>query len=138
MTTRRIFLARVGRAGGFSAAFSAMQGLGLMPAKAEPRPELRMGSHRGKGVRVAILGGGIAGLVAAWELRRHGFGCTVLEARDRPGGRNWTVRRGSRIVFTDGSEQTCDFDPGQYQNVGAARLPSVHGTMLSYCKELGV
>lgn len=138
MITRRIFLSRVGRAGGFSAAFSAMQGLGLMPAKAEPRPELRMDSHRGKGVRVAILGGGIAGLAAAWELRRHGFGCTVLEARDRPGGRNWTVRRGSRIVFTDDSEQTCDFDPGHYQNVGAARLPSVHGTMLSYCQELGV
>jgi len=138
MITRRNFLARVGQAGGFSAAFSTMQVLGLMPAKAEPRPELPMDAQTGKGVRVAILGGGIAGLVAAWELRRHGFTCTVLEARERPGGRNWTVRRGSKIVLNDGSVQTCDFDQGNYQNVGAARLPSVHGTMLGYCKELGV
>ncbi|MGH9415286.1 MAG: flavin monoamine oxidase family protein [Terriglobales bacterium] len=138
MMTRRNFVGQVGRAGGFTAAFSTMQLLGLMPARAEPRPELRMERNRGAGVRVVVLGGGIAGLAAAWELRRHGFECTVLEARERPGGRNWTVRRGTRIALNDGSVQTCAFDPGNYQNVGAARLPSVHGTMLSYCKELGV
>src|SRR6185437_15789217 len=57
---------------------------------------------------------------------------------ERPGGRNWTVRRGTKIELNDGSIQTCAFDEGSYQNVGPARLPSVHGTMLSYCKELGV
>src|SRR6185312_6982381 len=138
MMTRRTFVARVGRAGGFTAAFSTLQMLGLMPAKAEPRLDLRMDAQSGKGVRVAVLGAGIAGLAAAWELRRHGFTCTVLEARERPGGRNWTVRRGTRIVLNDGSTQTCEFDHGNYQNVGPARLPSVHGTMLGYCKELGV
>lgn len=138
MMTRRNFVAQVGRAGGFTAAFSTMQMLGLMPAKAEPKPDLQMDKNSGKGVHVVVLGAGIAGLSAAWELRRHGFACTVLEARERPGGRNWTVRRGTRIVLNDVSVQTCEFDHGNYQNVGPARLPSVHGTMLAYCKELGV
>jgi monoamine oxidase len=137
-TTRRDFLTRVGQAGGFSAAFVTMQSLGLMPLRAEPAQPLQVAMGIGKGVKVVILGGGIAGLVAAYELRKVGYQCTVLEARERPGGRNWTVRGGTKIVFTDGTVQTCAFDEGNYQNVGPARLPSIHHTMLGYCKELGV
>src|ERR1700722_3999345 len=40
-----------------------------------------------------VLGAGFAGLVAARELGRAGFGVLVLEARDRVGGRTWTDRR---------------------------------------------
>lgn len=40
--------------------------------------------------KVAIVGGGMAGLVAARELRRGGHEPIVLEARDRLGGRIWT------------------------------------------------
>jgi monoamine oxidase len=40
--------------------------------------------------RVLVLGGGIAGLVAAWELHRAGVAVELLEARDRVGGRLWT------------------------------------------------
>jgi len=47
---------------------------------------------------VAIIGAGPAGLAAAYELGKAGYHCTILEARDRAGGRNWTVRRGSEIV----------------------------------------
>jgi monoamine oxidase len=43
------------------------------------------------------LGAGIAGLVAAYELTKAGYKCVVLEARERPGGRNWTIRGGSKI-----------------------------------------
>jgi len=43
--------------------------------------------------KVAIVGGGIAGLGAAEELTRHGFAVTVLEARNRLGGRIHTVHR---------------------------------------------
>jgi monoamine oxidase len=134
--SRRDFLTRVGQAGGYSAAFLMMQSLGLMPvAAARPAPE-EPGS--GKGVKVAILGGGIAGLVAAYELRALGYECTLLESRQRPGGRNWTVRRGDKIAFLDGTTQTCTWDEGHYQNFGPARLPSVHHTMLDYCQKLGV
>ena len=136
--SRRDFLARVGQAGGFSAAFVAMQGLGLMPARALPATRLDIAPGSGKGVKVAILGGGIAGLVAGYEMNALGFDCTVLEARHRPGGRSWTVRPGDNVVFTDGSVQQCNWLAGHYQNFGPARLPSIHTTILSYCRKLGV
>ena len=37
--------------------------------------------------RVAVLGGGVAGLTAAHELEERGFEVTVYEARDRLGGK---------------------------------------------------
>jgi monoamine oxidase len=136
--SRRDFLARVGQAGGFSAAFVAMQGLGLMPARAMSAPRLDLAPGSGKDIKVAILGGGIAGMVAGYEMKALGFDCTVLEARQRPGGRSWTVRPGDRIEFTDGSLQYCEWKPGSYQNFGPARLPSIHTTMLGYCRKFGV
>ena len=135
--TRRDFLSRVGQAGGYSAAFLAMQGLGLMQASALPVP-IAAEPGSGKGSSVVVLGGGIAGLVAAYELRSLGYAVTLLEARERPGGRNWTVRGGDTISFLDGTKQACTWDPGHYQNFGPARLPSIHPTILAYCKKLGV
>jgi monoamine oxidase len=35
-------------------------------------------------------------------------------------------------------KQTCAFDAGHYFNAGPARLPSIHKTMLGYCRELKV
>ena len=82
--TRRDFLTRVGQAGGYSAAFLTMQGLGLIEARAAISDPLQATPGSGKGIKVVILGGGIAGLVAAYELRALGYECTVLEAgRDR-------------------------------------------------------
>lgn len=40
--------------------------------------------------RVLVLGGGIAGLTAAWRLQQAGVEIELLEARDRVGGRLWT------------------------------------------------
>ena len=136
--TRRDFLMRVGQAGGYSAAFVAMQSMGLAPMMAEAAVPLSVAAGTGKGVKVVILGGGIAGLVAAYEMGALGYECTVLEARERPGGRNWTVRGGDEVVFTDGTKQRCSWDAGNYQNVGPARLPSIHKTMLGYCRKFGV
>ncbi len=136
--TRRDFLTRVGQAGGYSAAFATMQSLGLMPMLASAASELSLPADAGKGVKVAVLGGGIAGLVSAYELRKAGFECTVLEARSRPGGRNWTVRNGTTVEFTDGTKQTAQWDTGNYLNAGPARIPSIHKTMLGYCHELDV
>ena len=134
--TRREFFTRVGQAGGFSAAFASMHALGLAPIAMASAIDLPAGA--GKGVKIAILGGGIAGLVSAYEMGKAGFHCTVLEARDRPGGRNWTIRNGATIEFIDGVKQTASWQPDSYFNSGPARLPSIHKTILGYCKELGV
>ena len=42
--------------------------------------------------RVVVVGAGIAGLAAAKDLQGKGYDVTVLEARDRIGGRIWTLR----------------------------------------------
>lgn len=136
--TRRDFIRRVGQAGGYSAALLTMQGIGLMPqahAVAEP---LAVAPDAGKGTKVVILGAGIAGLVAAYEMRALGYDVTVLEARSRPGGRNWTVRGGDTVSLMSGASQTCSWSKGHYQNFGPGRLPSIHGTILGYCRKLGV
>jgi len=44
--------------------------------------------------RVAVLGAGLAGLTAAWELVQAGHEMVILEARTRPGGRILTLREG--------------------------------------------
>jgi len=135
--TRRDFLMRAGQAGGYGAAFVLMQSLGLLPIpEAAGDAPLRLVDGRGK--RVVILGGGIAGLVAAHELGKAGWKCRLLEARHRAGGRNWSVRNGTQVEFTDGTRQTCAWEGDHYMNAGPARLPSNHRTMLGYCRELGV
>lgn len=137
--SRREFIARVARAGGYGAAFMTMHSLGLLGmAESEQQQGFPLPPSTGRGTKVLILGAGIAGLVAAYEMRRAGFDCTVIEARERPGGRNWTLRRGSKLVFNDGTTQECTFDEGNYFNCGPARLPSVHKNILGYCNELGV
>jgi len=136
--SRRDFLLRVGQAGGYSAAFATMQSLGLMPMKGQTPEPIRAAAGVGKGVKVVVLGGGIGGLVSAYEMKKLGYEVTVLEARDRPGGRNWTARNGTKIEFVDGTLQTVQWESGNYQNLGPARLPSTHWTMLEYALELGV
>ncbi|WP_372785150.1 flavin monoamine oxidase family protein [Phenylobacterium sp.] len=136
--SRRSFLHRVGATGGYGAAYSTMVALGLMatPAVATAAPRLPSGFGRGKSV--IILGGGIAGLVSAYELERAGFTVTVLEARDRLGGRNWTLRGGSKIEMVGEADQTVQFSDGIYMNAGPARIPSHHEGLLGYCRKLGV
>src|ERR1700685_2498619 len=137
--TRRDFIARVAQAGGFGAAFMTMHSLGLLGmVETGHQQNFPLPPSTGRGTKVIILGAGIAGLVCAYEMRRADFDCTVLEARERPGGRNWTLRRGSKLAFNDGTSQECTFDEGNYFNCGPARLPSIHKNMLGYCNELGV
>lgn len=135
--SRRSFLHRVGAAGGYGAAFSAMKVLGLAGAAAAVAGPA-LGAEAGRGNRVAILGGGIAGLVCAYELERAGFAVTLLEARDRLGGRNWTLRNGSKVEMAGEETQTVSFSDGVYMNAGPARIPSHHQGLISYCQKLGV
>ncbi|MGA2635973.1 MAG: FAD-dependent oxidoreductase [Terracidiphilus sp.] len=129
---------QVGQAGGYGAAFATMQALGLMPMKAVLADPIRAEAGVGKGVKVVVLGGGIGGLVSAYELRKLGYEVALLEARERPGGRNWTGRNGTKVEFVDGTVQTVHWEEGNYQNLGPARLPSTHLTMLGYVRELGI
>jgi len=138
--TRRQLIARIGMVGGLQAATAALGLFGsLGPARASQENYAQLPLARvGQGASVTVVGAGIGGLVAAYELRKAGFAVTLLEARERVGGRNWTVRRGDRVAFTDGSVQTVEFDDGFYLNAGPGRLPSHHQLMLGYCRELEV
>jgi monoamine oxidase len=118
--SRRDFLSRVGQAGGYSATFATMQALGLMPMKGAHAEPIQATADTGKGVKVVVLGAGIGGLVSAYELRKYGYDVTLLEARERPGGRNWSGRKGTVIEFIDGTKQTIDWEEGNYQNLGPA------------------
>jgi monoamine oxidase len=135
--SRRNFLHRLGAMGGAAATYSAMVSLGLMavPARAGP---MSLPANLGRGKSVVVLGGGIAGLVATYELERSGFVVTLLEARDRLGGRNWTLRNGSKVEMMGEATQTVGFSDGLYMNAGPARIPSHHEGLLGYCERLGV
>ncbi len=105
----------------------------------QPTPTTRRGFLNLVGRAGVVLGAGIAGMTAAWELGKAGYDCRVLEARSRPGGRNWTIRGGDRIAER-GATQSCDFDNAEhlYFNAGPARLPQHHQAILSYCRAFGV
>ena len=79
----------------------------------------RRRSRRG---RVVVVGAGLAGLAAAYELRRAGFEVVVLEARDRVGGRVHTVR----------------FPNGQHAEAGGEYVDAIHTTMRRYARHFGL
>ena len=102
----------------------------------EPRPADFALTGRAAG-RVVVLGAGVAGLACAYELGKAGYECTVLEALDRVGGRNFTVRGGTRHTELDGTQQQAAFSRDQYLNAGPGRIAQWMVT-LDYCRELGV
>ncbi|MDE1169374.1 MAG: FAD-dependent oxidoreductase [Pseudomonas sp.] len=136
--TRREALSTLSAVGGEPAAQAALGALGLGPSGHLQYQKLDYGKAAGQGTRVLILGAGIAGLVAALELKRAGFQVQVLEARKRTGGRNWSLRHGDQVDYLDGRSQTVSYAEGLYFNAGPARLPSQHKTLLDYCSELNV
>ena len=72
------------------------------------------------------------------ELKKLGYNCVVLEARDRIGGRCWSVRRGDKHAESNNKDQISNFDSGLYFNAGPSRIPHHHQLTMQYCKELGV
>ncbi|MFI6499233.1 flavin monoamine oxidase family protein [Nonomuraea typhae] len=139
--TRRGLLVGIGAAGGAGAMYAAMGALGLAPAEqagAFTPPAPGDFTLRGRAsARVVIVGAGIAGLTVAYELGKAGYDCTLLEAGERAGGRNLTLRGGDRVSETSGPAQEVRFGEGVYFNAGPGRIAPWMLTM-DYCRELGI
>lgn len=78
----------------------------------------------GSSREVLVLGAGLAGLAAAYELKRAGYAVTVLEARSRPGGRVLTYRD--------------PFADGLYAEMGAEYVDATDEYDHRFCKEFGL
>jgi len=133
---RRDFLLRTAAIGGTGLLMASMKAWGVNLDSILTAPPKLSGSGRGK--KVVILGAGLAGMVAAYELGKLGYTCEILEARSFAGGRCQTARRGFELTELGGERQVCNFDEGQYINHAAWRIPFSHQSTLHYTRELGV
>lgn len=140
--SRRQLLTAVGTVGGAGALLGTLAVLDLFDDGGRqpflpPSPTDFSLQGRANETSVVVLGAGVAGLCCAYELEKAGYRVVVLEARDRVGGRSWTVRGGTVAVDTRGRRQEARFAAGRYLNAGPARIAQHHLT-LDYCRELGV
>ncbi|MEM7051449.1 MAG: FAD-dependent oxidoreductase [Acidobacteriota bacterium] len=74
--------------------------------------------------RVAVVGAGLAGLTAAWELRDAGVEVRLFEGSERPGGRVWTLRN--------------PFGDGLPIDAGAMSAGSDYRHWRGFCDRLGL
>jgi monoamine oxidase len=79
--------------------------------------------RRGYRGRVIVVGAGLAGLSAAWELERRGWQTVVLEARPRVGGRCHTLR---------------GFAASQVAEAGGEYIDTTHRQMRRFAKRFGL
>lgn len=116
--------------------YASLLALGLINAAPAHAFELERGNTGGK--HIIILGAGLCGMAAAYELLKLGHKVTVLEARDRTGGRCWSPTNGTVSEEVNSERQTATFDDGLYFNAGPSRIPHNHELTMHYCRELGV
>lgn len=91
-------------------------------------PVLGMGRRLGRpaqgGKRVVVVGAGLAGLAAAYELKSVGYDVTVIDARDRVGGR----------VLSFNAEFKNEFVAGRNVEGGAELIGSNHPLWVTYAE----
>lgn len=119
----------------FGGAYSSLLSLNLLKAAPVHKFDL---SKTSDSKNIIILGAGLTGLTAAYELNKLGYNCTILEARNRIGGRCWSIRNGSSNEEEEHGLHTASFDEGLYFNAGPSRIPHHHELSLHYCNELNV
>jgi monoamine oxidase len=134
--SRRALLRMIGISAGSATMYQAMASLGFAAESSYRGPIDLQGAP--KGASVLILGAGIAGMTAAYELRNAGYRVEILEYNARAGGRNWSLRGGDTYTELGGTTQECRFDKDLYINPGPWRIPYHHRGILSYVKRLGV
>jgi len=93
--SRRQLLRMIGVTAGNAAMYQAMTSLGFAAESPYRGPLDLQGTP--PGASGLILGAGMAGMTAAYELRGAGYKVQVLEYNSRPGGRNWSLRGGDRF-----------------------------------------
>jgi monoamine oxidase len=135
-TTRRQLLSAIGMVGGSAALYQAMTTMGHAAETQFTGPPQLSGARAG--ASVVVLGAGLAGMLAAYELNKAGYKVTVLEYQDRAGGRNWSLYGGDTYTELGGATQNVRFAQGNYLNPGPWRIPHHHRTLLHYCKAFGV
>lgn len=86
-------------------------------------PPRRLFPARRPGPHVVVVGAGFGGLASAWWLANAGFRVTVLEARDRVGGRVHSV---------------ADFVPGRIVEFGAELIGLNHPLWLTFARHFGL
>lgn len=140
--TRRSFLESIGKLGGAGAMYQTMVAMGMLQTPSVWAGPAKLPAGQGAGKTVVIMGAGIAGMTSAYELQKAGYRCIILEALGRPGGRNFTARRGTQVIEDTGPNgrtvQTCSFDDGMYLNLGPGRVPFHHPRLMHYCKEFAI
>jgi monoamine oxidase len=136
--TRRGLLGAMAQLGGAGAAYETLAVFDFLKPPQAMAASLGLPKESGAGKTVAILGAGVAGLCAAYELDRAGYNCVILEASHRIGGRSLTLRRGDGFAEMGGPLQECRFDEGLWLNAGPGRIPHHHVHVIDYCRQFGV
>ncbi|MBN9635566.1 MAG: NAD(P)-binding protein, partial [Actinobacteria bacterium] len=115
-------------AGGTAAMYDAMLSMGYAANSDFSDPITLQGDA--KGASVIILGAGIAGMVAAYEMRKAGYKVKILEFNNRPGGRNWSLHAGDS--YTDIGGTTTDVGVVEHGAVAVAERGAIEGVHISY------